>query len=147
MSRTWIWVLVGVGVVAAIAIGVIANHGRDSSRSEQKAESSYCSDVSALKSSVSSLTALDPTSASKSDYQDAVNQVESDWSAVQSSAADVKSSAQSQLENAWNTFQSSVQKVPSDASVSDALGDIKSAADTLESSAQSALSSPDCSSS
>jgi hypothetical protein len=45
------------------------------------------------------------------------------------------------------SFESSVQNVPHDASVSEALGDIKSAADSLESSARSALTAPDCSSS
>ena len=145
--RMWIWILVAVGVVAAVAIGLIGNHGRDSSASAAHAASSYCSDVSALKSSVSSLMALDPTSASKSDYQDDLNQVDSDWDAVKSSASDVASTAESQLEDAWNTFQKSVSDVPSDASVSDALNDIKSAGDTLESDAQAALTAPDCSSS
>jgi hypothetical protein len=59
----------------------------------------------------------------------------------------VASAAESQLEDAWNTFESSAQNVPDDASVSEALGDIKSAVDSLESSAQSALTAPDFSSS
>jgi hypothetical protein len=141
MSRTWIYVLVAAGVVAAIAIGLIGNQGRDA-----RAESSFCSDLSAYRSSIASLIALNPTSASKSDYEDAVNEIESDWDAVQSSAADVASATRSELEDAWNTFQSSVQDVPSDASAGEALSDIRSAADTLRASARSALSGPDCSS-
>jgi len=147
MSRTWIWVLVAVGVAAAVAIGLIGIQGRDASKKEENATATYCSNVSALKSSVTSLVDLDPSSASKSDYQNAVNQVESDWGAVKSSAANVTSDAETQLEDAWNTFQSSVSSVPSDASVSDAVGQIKSSADTLESSAKAALTAPDCSSS
>jgi hypothetical protein len=146
MSRTWIYVLIAAGVAAAIAIGLIGNHGRDSSRSAARAESSFCSDLSAYHSSIASLIALNPTSASQSDYEDALNEVESDWDAVRSSAADVASATRSELEDAWNTFESSVQDVPSDASVGEALSDIRSAADTLEASAQSAVSGPDCSS-
>jgi hypothetical protein len=146
MSRTWIYVLIAAGVVAAIAIGLIGNHGRDSSRRAARAESSFCSDLSAYRSSIASLIALNPTSASKSDYEDAVNEIESDWDALQSSTADVASATRSELEDAWNTFQSSVQDVPSDASAGEALSDIRSAADTLRASARSALSGPDCSS-
>ena len=145
MSRTmWIIVLVGAGVVAAVAIGLIGNHGRDSSTSTESAQSSFCSDVSSLQSSVSSLLALSPTSASESDYQDALSQVDSDWDAVKSSFSGLKGDTKSQLQDAWDTFQSSVSDVPSGSSVSDTLNDIGSAAGTLVSDSKSALSGPNC---
>ena len=146
MSRTmWIIVLVGAGVVAAVAIGLIGNHGRDSSTSTASAQSSFCSDVSTLESSVSSLLALDPTSASESDYKDALSQVDSDWDAVKSSASNLKGDTKSQLQDAWDAFQTSVSNVPSGSSVSQTLNDIGSAANTLVSDSKSALSGPNCS--
>jgi hypothetical protein len=51
----------------------------------------------------------------------------------------------SQLSSAWDSYQSAVEAVPDDASVSDALGGIKSATQTLASSVSSTLSGPDCS--
>jgi hypothetical protein len=146
MSRMmWIIVLVGAGVVAAVAIGLIGNHGRDSSNSTASAQSSFCSDVSTLESSVSSLLALDPTSASESDYKDALSQVDNDWDAVKSSASNLKGDTKSQLQDAWDTFQTSVSNVPSGSSVSQSLNDIGSAANTLVSDSKSALSGPNCS--
>ena len=100
--------------------------------------------MSSLESSVTNLMALNPTAASKEDYQDALNAVDSDWDQVKSDASDAVSDAESQLEDAWNAFQASVQDVPSDASVSDTLSDIGSAASTLVSDAKSTLSGPDC---
>ena len=37
----------------------------------------------------------------------------------------------SQLDSAWDSFESAVQDVPDDASVSDALNDVKSSAQSL----------------
>jgi hypothetical protein len=103
--------------------------------------------VSALESSVESLTSLSPTSASKEDYESAVSDVQSDWDQVKSDAGDLASADMSTLDSAWDDFESTVGDVPDDASVSDALGDISQAADSLASTTKSTLTEPDCSSS
>ena len=148
MSRMmWIIVLVAAGVVVSVALGLIGSHGSDSSHSEAKQQSTFCSDVSSLESSVESLLALDPSSASQGDYHNALDQVDSDWDAVKSSFTDLKGDTQQQLEDAWNDFESSVSSVSSDDTVSDALNTISSSAQALASDAKTALSGPNCSSS
>jgi hypothetical protein len=140
--RLW---LIGVAALGTAAIVLIAllNSGNDNSQAD--AQSAFCSSVSTLESSVSSLTALDPSSASKDDYQSAVSDIESDWDAVKSAASDLGEATTSELQGAWDTFKSAVDNVPNDASVSDALDDVKEAAQTLASTAKTTLSGPDCS--
>jgi hypothetical protein len=144
MTRgTWILVLLAGGVGAAILIGLLGNR----SETQAKAQDSFCSSVSALESSVGSLTSLSPASASKDEYESAVSDVQSDWDEVKSDAGDLASVDMSTLDSAWDDFESTVGDVPDDASVSDALGDISQAADSLASTTKSTLTGPDCSSS
>ena len=140
--RLW---LIGVAALGTAAIVLIAllNSGNDNSQAD--AQSAFCSSVSTLESSVSSLTALDPSSASKDDYQSAVSDIESDWDAVKSAVSDLGEATTSELQGAWDTFKSAVDNVPNDASVSDALDDVKESAQTLASTAKTTLSGPDCS--
>ena len=143
MTRTW-WLIVVGAVLAggAVLIGVVANQG---GTSQADARQAFCTSVHTLRDSVDNLTALSPTTASKSDYQSAVDHVQSDWDAVKSDASDLKDVTISQLSAAWDSYESAVKAVPDDASVSDALDSIKSATQTLASSATSTLSGPDCS--
>lgn len=140
--RTWIIVLVGAGVVAAVVLGLLGNRGGES---QADAEQNFCSSVSALESSVTSLENLNPASASKDDYESAVDDIQSDWDQVKTDASDLASVDMSQLDSAWDDFKSAVDDVPDDASVSDALGDVSQAAQTLASTTKSTLSGPDCS--
>src|SRR5262245_8423586 len=140
--RTWIIVLVAVGVGGAIVIGLLGNRGGES---QADAQQNFCSSLSSLESSVNSLTSLSPTSASKSDYQSDVDQIQSDWDQVKTDASDLASVTMSELDSAWDSFKSSVDDVPDDASVSDALNDVSSSAKTLASTVKSTLSGPDCS--
>ena len=140
--RMWIIVLVAVGVGAAIVIGLLGNRGGES---QADAQQNFCSSLSALESSINSLTSLDPSTASKSDYQSDVSQIENDWDQVKTDASDLANVSMSQLDSAWDSFKSAVDDVPSDASVSDALNDVSSSAKTLASTVQSTLTGPDCS--
>lgn len=143
MTRsTWIIVLVAGGVVAAIAIGLLGNRGGES---QADARQSFCSSLSTLEGSITALTGLSPTTASKSDYQSAVDEIEGDWDQVKTDASDLKDVTMGQLDSAWGSFESAVQAVPDDASVSDALNGVTTAAQTLGSTVSSTLSGPDCS--
>jgi len=143
MTRTlWLILLGCVLAGGAVLIGILGNRGGESQANAQQA---FCSSVSTLKGSIDDLTGLSPTTASKSDYQSAVDDVQSDWDTVKSDASDLKDVTTSQLSSAWDSFESAVQAVPDDASVSDALDGIKSATQTLASSVSSTLSGPDCS--
>jgi len=143
VNRRGITILVVIGVAAAILIGLwAANRGGESQADAQQA---FCSSLSSLDSSVEALTNLDPTSASQSDYQSAVSTIENDWDQVKSDASDLASIDVSTLDDAWDSFKSAVDDVPDDASVSDALSDVKSSADSLVSTTKSTLTGPDCS--
>ena len=115
--------------------------------SQADAEAAFCSSLDSLESSVQALLALDPSTASKDDYQADVDTIQSDWDQVKSDASSLVNVDMSTLDSAWDSFKSAVDDVPDDASVSDALNDVKSAADSLASTVKSTLSGPDCTSS
>jgi hypothetical protein len=143
MTRALWLILLGCALAGgAVLIGILANRGGES---QADARQAFCSSVSTLKGSIDDLTGLGPTTASKSDYQSALDDVQSDWDTVKSDASDLKDVTTSELSSAWDSFESAVQAVPDDASVSDALDGIKSATQTLASSVSSTLSGPDCS--
>ena len=143
MNRRGITILVVVGAAAAILIGIWAA-SRDG-ESQADAQQAFCSSLSTLDSSVEALTNLEPTSASQSDYESAVSTIESDWDQVKTDASDLASIDMSTLDDAWDSFTTAVDDVPDDASVSDALSDVKSSADSLVSTTKSTLTGPDCS--
>ena len=143
MSRNmWIIVLVAGGVAVAVAIGLLGTGAASPRRTRSRASARA---LTALEGSINSLTGLSPTSASKSDYQSAVDEIQSDWDAVKTDASDLGNITMSQLDSAWDSFESAVQGVPDDASVSDALNDVKSSAQSLGSTVSSTLTGPDCS--
>lgn len=142
--RRGVLILLVVGGVAAILIGIYAVTRPES---QADAQANFCSSLDSLDSDVQALTALDPATASKSDYQDAVDSIQGAWDNVKTDASDLASVDMSTLDSAWDSFKSSVDDVPSDASVSDALGDVKSSAESLGSTVKSTLGGPGCSSS
>jgi hypothetical protein len=144
MSRG-VLILIVLGVAAAILLGIYAVT-RDEN-SQANAQASFCSSLESMESDVQALVSLDPSSASKSDYEDAVDSIQSDWDDVKSDASNLASIDMSTLDGAWDDFKSAVDDVPDDASVSDALSDVGTAAQSLVSTTQSTLNGPDCSSS
>ena len=137
-------ILIIVGIAAAIGIGIFAVTREDS---QADAQDAFCSSLQSMDSDVQALLALEPTSASQSDYQDAVDSIQSDWDDTKSDASDLASVDMSTLDTAWDDFKSAVDDVPDDASVSDALNDVGTAATSFASTAKSTLDGPDCSSS
>ena len=142
MKRSY--VLIIIGIAAAIGIGIFAVTREDS---QADAQDAFCSSLQSMDSDVQALLALEPTSASQSDYQDAVDSIQSDWDDTKNDASDLASVNMSTLDNAWDDFKSAVDDVPSDASVSDALNDVGTAAKSFGSTVKSTLDGPDCSSS
>jgi len=142
--RGWIILLVVLGIAAAVGIGILAVSRDDSQAS---AQDNFCSSLQDLDSDVQALIALDPSSASKDDYQSDVSAIEDDWDQVKSDASDLTSVDMSTLDSAWDDFKSSVDDVPDDASASDAINDVASSAQSFLSTVKSTLNGPDCSSS
>ena len=144
MSRGVLILLIA-GAAAAILLGIYAVNRDENSQAD--AQASFCSSLETMEADVQALVALDPSTASQSDYQDDVDAIQSDWDDVKSAASDLASVDKSTLDSAWDDFKSAVDDVPDDASVSDALTDVGTAAQSLVSAVQSTLSGPDCSSS
>ena len=141
MSRTW-WLigLAAAGVAAIVLIGLLSSRDEES---KTEALSSLCSSLETLQGSVGNLTGL-PSSATKTDYQNAVIAVQDDWDQVKSDAQAVSDAPTGELDSAWDDFTSAVKNVPDDASVQDAVNDITQSADQLVSTAKSTASEIDC---
>ena len=144
--RSWIFALVGAGVVLAIVIGVLSTRNEPP---KADAAATLCSSLKRLGSSVKTLTSLDPSTASKSAvyrdvYQSDVDAIQDDWNQVKSDAQAVRNALMGDLDSAWDDFSAAVKKIRSDASTSDALNDVTSSAQQLASTAQSAVSSMSC---
>jgi hypothetical protein len=141
--RTWIIALVVVGVAVAILIGVLGSRGEET---QAQAQQNLCSSLASLSTATKDLTGLDPSTASKSDYEDAVSEVQGDWDDVADDAQDLASINTSMLDSAWDSFTQAVQAVPSDASASDALQSVAQAGQQLVATTQTTLNGLDCSS-
>jgi hypothetical protein len=141
MSRTW-WLigLAAAGVAAIVLIGLLSSRDEES---KTEALSSLCSSLETLQGSVGNLTGL-PSSATQTDYQNAVTGVQDDWDQVKSDAEAVSDAPTGELDSAWDDFTSAVKDVPNDASVQAAVSDVTQSADQLVSTAKSTASEIDC---
>ena len=131
--RGWIVTLVVGGLALAIVIGVLAN-------SQSVQEGQYCDSLEALESSLTSLTALDPNTASADQVQSDINSVQNDWGDVKTDAQNLHDSNQQALNTAWNSFQKAVGDLKSNGSTAD----VQNAAKGLASAAQSSVDSYHC---
>jgi len=141
-TRTWVIVLIVVGVGLAILIGLLGTVGKET---QAEAQQNLCSSLGSLDTSITNLTSLDPMTASQSDYQSAVSGIQDDWNQVKDDASDLHSINTSTLEGAWNSFAQAVQSVPSDASVGTAVQDVSQSANQLVTTVQSTASGLNCS--
>ena len=143
MSRMWwIIILVAAGVGLAMVIGVL---GTRNEPSKTETLNTFCDSLKTLESSVKALTSL-PSSASKSDFQNDVDAVQSDWSQVKSDAQAVQNAPTGDLDSAWDSFTAAVKNIPNSSSASDAVSSVTQSADQLVSAAQSTASQVNCSS-
>jgi hypothetical protein len=139
MSRN-MWIIVGlvvIGVGAAFAIGF-------GGRSQSAAQKQYCDSLASLQTSVNSLVALDPSTASQGEFQSDVSSVQSAWSNVASNAQKLHNANSSALNNAWNNFEQAVKSVPGNASADTADGDVASSAKALQSAVNNNINSYNC---
>ena len=144
MSRTWwiVVVLVAIGVGLAVLVGVL---GTRNEPTKSEAASSLCGSLTALDASVKTLTSIDTSTATMSDFQADVTAVQNDWNQVESDAQALKSAEAGSLDSAWASFESAVKGIPSDATDQDASNSVKQAAGELQSSVESTMSSASCS--
>lgn len=146
MSRLWwIVILVAAGVGLAVLIGVLGTRNDDETKSE--AVSALCGSLTTLESSLKTLTSIDTSTATKSEFDSDVTAVQDAWEQVKSDAQDVQSASTGDLDSAWNSFESTVKNIPDDSSVQDAVNDVTQSAGQLVSAAQTTASDVNCSSS
>jgi hypothetical protein len=142
MSRFWWFVILGaVGVGFIILVAVLSNQD-DETKSE--AASTLCGSLTTLETSIQPLLDIDTSTATKSEFQSDVDAVQTAWDQVKTDASDVQDASTGDLDSAWDDFESAVKDIPDDASVSDAVNDVKQSADELESTAKSTASSVNC---
>jgi hypothetical protein len=139
-AKIALWVVVG--IAAAVVVGVLATRNEPD---KAEAASTLCSSLKTFQTSVTDLTNLDPSTASKSDVQDDVNTIQSNWNAVQSDAQDVQNASTGELDSAWSSFESAVKSVSSSSSAQDYLNAVDQSAQQLESAAHSTASQLSCS--
>jgi hypothetical protein len=139
MSRmTWIIVLVACGIGLAVLVGMLGTRNEPSSSSDKaEATSTLCTSVKALDISVKTLTGIDTSTATKSEYESDVTAVQNAWTQVTTDAQAVQNAPTGELDSAWSSFSSAVKNVPSSSSVSDAVSAISSSAQGLATAAES----------
>ena len=139
MSKmTWIIILVACGIGLAVLVGVLGTRNEpSSSTSKAEATSTLCTSLKTLDSSVKTLTGIDTSTATKSEYQADVTAVQNAWNQVTTDAQAVQNAPTGSLDSAWSSFSSAVKNVPNSSSVSDAVSAISSSAAGLASAVES----------
>ena len=131
--RGWIITLVAAGVGLAIVIGALAG---SQSADEQK----YCDSLESMQTALTSLTSLDPKTASSDEVQSDIDQVQSDWGSLKSDASAVHDDNEDAIDSAWKSFESAVSDLNNGGSTED----VQTAAQGLEQTVESSLDSYDC---
>jgi hypothetical protein len=142
----WVIVLVIVGIAAAVAIGILGTRNEPST-SKVDATNQLCTSVKALGSSLQTLANIDVSSATASEITSDLSAVQTAWDQVKSDASTVQNAPTGDLDSAWNGFTTAIKNVPNAGSLSDAVDQVKTAADNLVTAAQSTTSQlTDCTS-
>ena len=132
-KKAWIITLVGVGVVIAVVIGLLAN-------SQSVAETQYCNSVDALQSSITTLTSTSASSLSQDQVQSDIDGIQSAWGNVKSDASHLHDLNSQDIDSAWDSFESAVKDLNNGGSTED----VQNAAKSLGTAAQSNADSVDC---
>jgi chromosome segregation ATPase len=115
------------GIVIFLTIAVLASAafvacGDDDDDDDQAgAESKVCEGIDSFQASVAALQSLDPSTASQDDYEAAVEDVRSDWDALQEDVAELEAEDQEALEEAYGDLDQAIEDAPEAEPVDDAL--------------------------
>ncbi len=146
-KRAGIIVIIVVGVALAVVIGLLGARGGGTgttTTSPATAQASLCTSLDGLETAAKGLTSLDPSTASKSDYQSALTGVQTAWSQVTADASTVASTTLDTLDSSWDSFTTAVKSVPGSASLSTSLADVSTQGKALISTTQTTLSGLSC---
>ena len=122
----------------AVVIGLLGN-------SQSVAAKQYCDSLDDLQSSITSLTSLNPATATADEFESDAESVRNAWTDVKGNAQGLSDVNMDALDDAWADFSQTVGSLGGNASVSDAEQAISQSAEGLQSAVQSNLNSYDCS--
>ncbi len=121
--------------LALIAAGTVTACGDDDDESDvADANSAFCDDLAAYATSLGALAALDPATATKSDYDSAADEVRSTREDMLDSAADLGEAEWENLQTQAETLVDQLQDAPDDQAVGAILEEAKPQAATVQAS-------------
>ena len=142
MQNKWIFGAMAV-LSALVAVGFVGCG--DDDETPQEAESQVCTDLGNLATAIEGVQDLTVDS-TVDEAQSAVEAVQSAWDDVKSSAQGLAQAEEDALQSSVDDLESSIQDVSGSDTISEALADIQSAADEVESTRAETASSLDCAS-
>ena len=122
------------------ALGLRSSSGSSPTPSPTR-RSSTATASTPCESSFTTLTSLNPSTASKDTVQSDIDAIQSDWSTVKSDASNLSDANQQALDSAWDSFQSSVSDLTGGSGSTE---DVQNAAKGLESAVQANADTYDC---
>lgn len=126
------WIFGAVAVLSAVLAVAFVGCGGDDKPTVPEAESQVCTGLEDLATAIGGVQDLDADS-TVDDAQSAVAAVQSAWDDLKSSAGNLKQAEKDALQSSVDDLQSSIQDVSGSDTISEALADIQSSADDVES--------------
>lgn len=111
-----------IGLAAIVSVSMLAACGSDDDDSVsdvQDANAAFCEDLTAYVGSLTAFAALDPTAATKSDYEDAADDVKSARADLAESRADLVGAELDNLESQADDLDGVLADAPDDAVAAD----------------------------
>ena len=125
-----------VGVVGLLGLSALGACGDDDDTADdvQDANAAFCSDLTVYGTAVKGLADLDPTTATKDDYESAADEVRSTREDVVDSGKDLSEAEWTNLQTQIETLGDQLRDAPDDVSVSSILADADAQATTVQAS-------------
>ncbi len=117
-----------VGALALVLV-VACNQASD----QPTAEQALCDSLAAFGDSITAMTDLSVATASIDDLHASRDASQEAWDQVKADAANVAEADDAALEAAWNGLADAITGFPTDVTIADALGQIQSAVDDVQS--------------
>jgi hypothetical protein len=113
------------GVVGLLGVTAVVACGDDDDDDVAGANSAFCDDLAAYATAVGNLAALDPATATKSDYESAADDVRSKREDMVSTASELSKAKWKNLQKQTDKLRNQLQDAPDDQAVQSILDDAK----------------------
>jgi hypothetical protein len=138
--------VIAVGAIVLAGIGGLVACGDDDDESQATAEQNLCGSLSTFSAAVVNLQGLDVQTASKDDYEAAVQGIEDAWNSVRQDAKDVADADADALDAAREDLQSAVDEAPEDVPVASAIAGLEPQVDQVAQAWRELFDGLDCAS-